>query len=474
MESKNMVAIIMVVLTIFSSMLVFSNPASASEPKTLAVGLNIPVSDIVNGSYLYNPDGVVIANTSNGLPFGVYSDKSHSIVGFTITNNQIKEYMVSQNMIPKYMVVNKIEGYVLTFDLDISNYSRNIAYYTEYQRIINHNNIAGNEPTLCIWVGNPNAPQVKIPDYVWASVNIKNISSNEIAFTPVVRDEISNSTPNNYNAIMDVGYQAFGWQTTYSPDDYPELYPYSPLSYYYNGTPEYFKIHMNNDLVAKIHNYVVVNFNKGNNIATISETPTLYINNPNGETYKNATRTLPEIETTTSDIPSDLIGVYMTLDQRHIKNATFSSPLMVGTVKIVATVEVAPNTSVQSKVMPIVSAMGVIGLTLMIFGFIKYDKDYAKGTGIALGLALIISALVIYAVPHWYESWTFVLLPTTLTILFLYLMTYTGVIDTTKHTKLEYWMLKWGDALSLVLLVILLVEMWSGIFTQWIHPFWGW
>ena len=210
---------------------------------------------------------------------------------------------------------------------------------------------------------------------------------------------------------------------------------------------------------------------------TFNMDTTVYVVNAQATSYVSYYNVLHQINSTAKKEYSATFGATVYNKMNYINLATYinsteSEAWITESVITHFNVVIEENKPVAKAFINIVEWMIGIGIVLLVIGLYNYNKEVFKGTSIAVGLALLLTGISLYFMTSWWVTWLPVLLPLTLSIFFLYLMFYTKAIDTATHVAFEYWMLKWGDALTLIFLVLTIVEMWSGVFAHVVVPFW--
>ena len=452
---KNQI-LVLVMVSLFMLM-PFIGMANATEPQTLIVKIDVPISEIKNGTYLYNPDKVSMKNHT-GLPVGFMEDRDGSVTGVQMTIQELEKYMHDNHIIANTLKVSEIKSYRVNIDYNLTKFA--YSYIKDMAE-----NGKDYEVVLRTWIGEP-----KVDDYQIHPSWGEKISDNEvlIIFYP---DSYAGETEDLMNVTLIYYSQAFMWSNQYAVDSINGK-PVSILVY--NSTSE--------EVVEDLHTEVKVHYSLDAllNIpkSTLGMSGYIDFNSKNGTNdfgEKSFTQSLRgEQSSYNSSIPITVMGVYFSADMVYydlVQEANITVP-EVDSVTFIATVEVEPEA--QPMVLYYYLApMIAIGIIFLIFGLYHYNYEVMKGMSVAFGLALLLTALIIYIVPQWQSSWLLIMMPITFTVLFTYIFTWTKFIDTTLHPQFEYWMLKWGDALSLGLLILLIIEMWSGVITNAIPPFWA-
>jgi len=374
----------------------------------------IPTDELEKSQFFYNPDKYTNL-TRNGtfyIPY-VYQfyNKRKGGVGISITKENLRQYLYIQGLIPKSYVVHRIKS----FDMDIQI---NITYF-----ILDYVNIDTPDYIVLMYFGDEWIHDITPTTTIYCEENPASLTG---------------------EGIMYANKQELGWGGDI--------------------------VTHNGSAIAGI----VFSFKTGNQ--TSYEMWRSYARYWNNTTSYEVSNNF-EVGATQLDMTDKIIFRMLVTEQEGVVEVNpamnYTNISLYGNIVLHITAEVGKPIPVTGAFDRWIMPMIVVGIFFLILGVVRYNKELFNGFMVALGLALIITGIALYYIPAWQTTWLPILLPVTVLFVLLYLFAYTKVIDSTLHPDIEYWILKWGDALSIVLIVLTILEMWIGLFSYIAVPFWA-
>lgn len=149
-----------------------------------------------------------------------------------------------------------------------------------------------------------------------------------------------------------------------------------------------------------------------------------------------------------------------------IKNFKYGSIIYATTEGIFTFHSVPVN--YDSAIMQLITALLIIGIILIAFGVLSWNKGFEDVLSLSAGITLISTSAILYVYPALYLSWLLVLLPVTLffAILYAFIKTY--------HLELLDFRLASIDAMWIVIIlaIILAIEVVTGYLSSTFTPSW--